>query len=163
MICRLSTDRSALELRKETKLAESAGNAPASGLTGSRFRDECRQLISTWTPLSPSRGFAPRPLALTGRWTTVIPRWNLSGLPGRTSTCNLRVRSSAFCVFELRGVWELVGHLGTAPSVSRSQAGWIAIFLVPDKWRPGRVLPPLSPARQAGESAVPLPSRRTGG
>lgn len=53
----------------------------------------------------------------------------------------------------------MVGHLGSAPSVSRSQAGWIAIFLVPDEWRPGRVLPPLSPARQAGESAVPLPSR----
>ena len=37
MICRLSTDRSALELRKETKLAESAGNAPASGVNGISF------------------------------------------------------------------------------------------------------------------------------
>lgn len=99
-------------------MAESAGNAPASGLTGSRFRDECRQLISTWTPMAPSRGFAPRPLALTGRWTTVIPRWNVIGLPGRTSTCNLRVRSSAFCVFELRGVWNWSGT-PVLPRVSR--------------------------------------------
>jgi hypothetical protein len=114
---------------------------PPPVLTGSRFQDECRQLISTWTPMAPSRGFAPRPLALTGRWTTVIPRWNVIGLPGRTSTCNLRVRSSAFCVFELRGVGELVGHLGTAPSVSPSQAARIAFFLVPDDGDPDGCCP----------------------
>jgi hypothetical protein len=57
----------------------------------------------------------------------------------------------------------MVGHLGSAPSVSRFQTGRIAIFLVPATWRPGRVLPPLTPARQAGESAVPPPSREFGG
>jgi hypothetical protein len=82
-----------------------------------------------------------------------------SGLPGRTHTCDLRVRSSAFCNLNY-GELKLVGHLGSAPSIFPFQTGRIAIFLVPAKWRPGRVLPPLSPARQAGESAVPLPSRK---
>lgn len=57
------------------------------------------------TSMAPSRGFAPRPLALTGRWTTVIPRWNENGLPGRSFTCALRVRSPAFCMLNY-GEWE---------------------------------------------------------
>jgi hypothetical protein len=53
--------------------------------------------------------------------------------------------------------WEMVGHPGYAPGVSRSQAERISIFLVPDeKWRSRRVMLPLSPVRQTGESAVPL-------
>ena len=52
---------------------------------------------------------------------------------------------------------KMVGHPGYAPGFSRSQAERISIFLVPDeKWRSRRVMLPLSPVRQTGESAVPL-------
>jgi hypothetical protein len=59
-----------------------------------------------------------------------------TGLPGRTHTCDLRVRSSAFCNLNY-GELKLVGHLGSAPSVFPFQTGRIAIFLVPANWRPG--------------------------
>ena len=62
------------------------------------------------------------------------------------------------------GFGKMVGHPGYAPGVSRSQAERISIFLVPDeKWRSRRVLPPLSPVRQTGESAVPLHDREDQG
>ena len=96
----------ALLLSYRRKMAESAGNAPASGGCRISFSGRVPPAWIGLDSVAPSRGFAPRPLALTGRWTTVIPRWNCeTGLPGRTLTCILRVRTSAFCMLNY-GEWE---------------------------------------------------------
>ena len=71
-------------LRKEN-LAESAGNAPASGSRQISFSRRVPPAYIGLDSMAPSRGFAPRPLALTGRWTTVIPRWNQNWSPRQDS------------------------------------------------------------------------------
>lgn len=87
----------ALLLSYGREMAESAGNAPASGGCRTSFSGRAPPAWIGLDSVAPSRGFAPRPLALTGRWTTVIPRWNCeTGLPGRSFTCTLRVRNPAF-------------------------------------------------------------------
>lgn len=68
-----------------SELAESAGNAPASGLRQISFSRRVPPACIGLDSLAPSRGFAPRPLALTGRWTTVIPRWNQNWSPRQDS------------------------------------------------------------------------------
>ena len=153
----------ALLLSYVAKLAESAGNAPASRRIGISFSRRvppaCIGLDSVgsiaWIRTTTSRINSTVDYLLSHDGNDI-------GLPGRTCTCDPRLRRAPLCNLSY-GELKLVGHLGSAPSVSRFQAGWIAIFLVPAQWRPGRVLPPLSSARQADESAVPLPSRKTGG
>ncbi len=152
-----------LRCTTEGKLAEREGLAPPIPQCGTTvFGTASSSGRTRSVKVAPEAGLAPATLRLTGGRTTIVLLRIQTGLPGRTRTCDLRVRSSAFCNLNY-GELKMVGHLGSAPSVSRFQAGWIAIFLVPANWRPGRVLPPLSPARQAGESAVPLPSLETGG
>ena len=74
--------------------------------------------------------------------------------PAGLHTCGPRVRSSALCNLSY-GEFDLVGHLGSAPSLSRFQAGRIAIFLVPAKWRPGpRTHSGLSSRKLSGTSLL---------
>ena len=70
---------------RKGKLAESAGNAPASGLRRISFSGRVPPAYIGLDSMAPSRGFAPRPLALTGRWTTVIPRWKRNWSPRQDS------------------------------------------------------------------------------
>ena len=83
---------------RKGKLAEREGLAPPIPQCGTTvFGTASSSGRTRSVTVAPEAGLAPATLRLTGGRTTIVLLRIQTGLPGRTRTCDLRVRSSAFC------------------------------------------------------------------